>query len=153
MQLLGWYYGHSMQSFEGEHLCSWKVGIATQCIPNQPELRACSYDSRVRIFDRRRPMLPLVEHDVGGGIWRVRWHPTLSSHLAVACMHDGFKVLNVNASEDTCTTEIRFDAHSKDALGYGVDWSSPINSREDFVCSCSFYDHQLRSWVAKCRSL
>lgn len=95
----------------------------------------------------------MSEHDLGGGIWRVRWHPTDASKLLVACMHDGFKVVVVSgagADSFACNTAIRFDEHGKDALAYGVDWCQPVNwqNKGDLVASCSFYDHQLRGWLA-----
>lgn len=97
--------------------------------------------------------MPIVELDVGGGIWRVRWHPTDTEKLLVACMHDGFKVVNISPAQSdsvSCSTEVRFDEHGKDALAYGVDWCQPHTGSEegDLVASCSFYDHQLRSWRA-----
>lgn len=80
----------------------------------------------------------------------MRWHPTDAEKLLLACMHDGFKVVNVSSDESggaSCSTQLRFDEHGKDALAYGVDWceSAPDGSG-DLVASCSFYDHQLRSW-------
>lgn len=90
--------------------------------------------------------MPTSVHDVGGGVWRVRWHPTDTTKLLTACMHDGFKVLDVSGEPRTVR---RFDAHGKDALAYGVDWCQPMSSGTgDHIASCSFYDHQLRSWTA-----
>lgn len=125
-----------------------------------------SYDGVVRLFDGRNVRKPLVEHDVGGGVWRLRWHPVDGTKLLAACMHDGFKVLQVAEACDvestgeravselasSCATRVRFDAHGKDALAYGVDWCQTLDDQRttasDLVASCSFYDHQLRSWVA-----
>lgn len=95
-------------------------------------------------------------------MWRVRWHPRDRTKLLTACMHDGFKVLKLD-TDGSCTTSTRFDAHGKDALAYGVDWSLPLAvsgddvaglqggsesyaEAQDLVASCSFYDHQMRSW-------
>jgi len=63
-------------------------------------------------------------------------------------MHDGFKVLSVQEGAAASSIVTRFDAHSKDALAYGVDWCQAITDGEkkDLIASCSFYDHQLRSW-------
>ncbi len=39
--------------------------------------------------------MPLTEVDVGGGAWRIKWHPSSARKhdLLVASMHDGFKVV------------------------------------------------------------
>jgi diphthamide biosynthesis protein 7 len=117
-----------------------------------------SYDATLRLFDRRNIKQPLVEHDAGGGIWRVRWHPTDPDKLLLACMHDGFKVITAEDGFSRCVTTTRFDEHGKDALAYGVDWcglsgrpgrgrASELGQAEEIVASCSFYDHQLRTWL------
>ncbi|KAI0655085.1 WD-40 repeat-containing protein [Cubamyces menziesii] len=121
-----------------------------------------SYDNTVRIFDTRKPLVPLTQADVGGGAWRVKWHPspTRKNDLLVACMHDGFKVVrfdfgsNAENSDATLSTsdhpwEVikRFDEHT--SLAYGVDWSFGEKSDNDtLVASCSFYDHTLHLWRA-----
>ena len=37
---------------------------------------------------------PLKTVGVGGGVWRVKWHPIHSDFMATACMHNGFHLLN-----------------------------------------------------------
>jgi len=111
-----------------------------------------SYDNTVRIFDTRKPVLPLTQVDVGGGAWRVKWHPSASrkSDLLVAAMHDGFKVVRFAPSADDSTLvdgQIvkRFDEH--ESLAYGADWSFPLSiEAETLVASCSFYDCTLHLW-------
>lgn len=61
-------------------------------------------------------------------------------------MHDGFKVLDYPAGFATCETSVRFDEHGKDALAYGSDWATPRKDGRSLLATCSFYDHQLRSW-------
>jgi diphthamide biosynthesis protein 7 len=41
---------------------------------------------------------PLYQHRVGGGVWRVKWHPTDPNLLLVSAMHNGFHVLENDAS-------------------------------------------------------
>lgn len=53
-----------------------------------------SYDERVLVWDIRTMKKPLKETSVGGGVWRVKWHPTNSDLMATACMHNGFRIIN-----------------------------------------------------------
>ncbi|GAA6063011.1 hypothetical protein JCM10212_002652 [Sporobolomyces blumeae] len=120
-----------------------------------------SYDSQVRLFDRRNPLRPLSTFDVGGGIWRLKWHPTNPNRLLVAAMHNGFSVIdydlapNAIGSSETDRALIpgggelvrRFEGH--ESLAYGVDWSDGAQTAEgrDLVASCSFYDHAMHVWA------
>ena len=54
----------------------------------------CSYDERVVLWDMRSLRRPVKETAAGGGVWRVKWHPTNPDLMAVACMHDGVKILD-----------------------------------------------------------
>ena len=124
-----------------------------------------SYDSTVRLFDTRKPLVPLTQADVGGGAWRVKWHPspTRQRDLLVACMHDGYKVVRFDfgGSDSSGVVEAilsstrpweivrRFDEHT--SLAYGVDWSFNGDSDKTtgtLVASASFYDHTLHIWRA-----
>ena len=88
--------------------------------------------------------------DVGGGAWRVKWHPSLARKydLLVACMHDGFKICSPTSSVDEkpeWQVMKHFDAH--ESLAYGVDWSFDMEQDgQTLVASCSFYDHKLHLW-------
>ncbi|KAG8930255.1 hypothetical protein FRC03_008769 [Tulasnella sp. 419] len=131
----------------------FEAGVTTiQSHPNAQYLLAVgSYDSIVRIFDTRKPLVPIQQVDVGGGVWRVKWHPspTRKSDLLTACMHDGFKVIDLgtNGAETSNSPGIThsFDEHA--SLAYGVDWSHRDISGT-LVASCSFYDHVLHTWKA-----
>lgn len=118
-----------------------------------------SYDSYLRLFDARMPARPLSETNVGGGVWRVKWHPEDSERLLVGCMHDGFKVLQLGelAAEVVGTAELRgrefdvvtrFDEH--ESLAYGCDWDRGTEEEQDGqgrrVYSCSFYDATMHVW-------
>ncbi|KAF9015168.1 WD40-repeat-containing domain protein [Cyathus striatus] len=107
-----------------------------------------SYDNTVQLIDVRKPLASLGQVDVGGGAWRVKWHPSASrkEELLVACMHDGFKIVKFSA-EYQCEVVKRFDEHS--SLAYGADWCfATQNNKESLVGSCSFYDHALQLWSA-----
>ncbi|KAH9950337.1 WD-40 repeat-containing protein [Amylocystis lapponica] len=115
-----------------------------------------SYDSTVRLFDTRRPLTPLSQADVGGGAWRVKWHPSAKRQgdLLVACMHDGFKVVRfhpggvdgADGAQNWWEIAQRFDKH--ESLAYGVDWSCADGGDDGstLVASCSFYDHTIHLW-------
>jgi diphthamide biosynthesis protein 7 len=75
----------------------------------------------------------------------------------VACMHDGFKVVQLSAEvfgqpgegiQSTVLTS--FNEH--ESLAYGVDWSVSDNlaglPSQSLVASGSFYDHSLKTWLA-----
>ncbi|GBE77939.1 Diphthine methyltransferase [Sparassis crispa] len=87
---------------------------------SEHHLAVGSYDKILRIFDTRNIRAPVSEFDVGGGIWRVKWHPSprRASDILVACMHDGFKVVRLNVAVNGAKTLLsqveivkRFDAH------------------------------------------
>lgn len=116
-----------------------------------------SYDNSVCLFDTRKPQAPVGQVDVGGGAWRVKWHPSPArrNDLLVACMHDGFKVVRfanfgglTDESKTDCSYTVlrRYDEHS--SLGYGVDWSYADSGKNEdtLIGSCSFYDHTLNLW-------
>ena len=57
-----------------------------------------SYDENLFIWDTRKMKLPVSEFHVGGGVWRLKWHPQDHNLLLAADMHDGFHILNVAES-------------------------------------------------------
>ena len=97
-----------------------------------------SYDEKLRSWDLRSPKRPVSEMSMGGGVWRIKQEPSgnsSSSLLALACMHNGFHVVDAVK----CESALHYTAH--DSLAYGVDWKNP-----DVLASCSFYDHSLKVW-------
>src|SRR6266404_2722425 len=128
-----------------------------QSHPNTEHLIAVgSYDCTVRLFDTRKLLTSLAQADVGGGAWRVKWHPSpsRSSDLLVAAMHDGFKVVRFfgigdkhyqpNGFNENWEIQKRYDGHA--SLAYGVDWSYQSWQDQTLVASASFYDHALHLW-------
>jgi len=98
--------------------------------------------------------ISLAQAEIGGGAWRVKWHPseTRKQDLMVACMHDGFKVIrfDIDGNDDLRNPHIlkRFDEH--ESMAYGADWSyaPPQQNGETLVAGCSFYDHKMSLWTA-----
>ena len=115
---------------------------------------AGSYDETVVVWDDRNLRSPLSEVHVGGGVWRLKWHPTCPGYLLAACMHDGFKILKYDEGFEGDVV-CRYTGH--ESLAYGTDWllcgenvdgdGSWESLRNNWVVpSCSFYDKLLTIW-------
>ena len=103
-----------------------------------------SYDQFVHLFDTRKMKEPITKYDTGGGVWRIKWHPTKSEVLLTANMHNGFQILKkVNDSIEVLT---KYDEH--ESLAYGVDWCYDPSSihTAPIIGSASFYDHRFDLW-------
>ncbi|KAJ1785856.1 hypothetical protein LPJ59_006049 [Coemansia sp. RSA 2399] len=109
-----------------------------------------SYDENVLIWDTRSMRKPLAEHNVGGGVWRLKWHPQNPSLLLVAAMYNGFHVLDASADVDCAHASIqpRTSFMDHESIAYGADWSHDRTTCEDgwLVGTCSFYDHIVHIW-------
>ncbi|KAI9906334.1 hypothetical protein PsorP6_003427 [Peronosclerospora sorghi] len=129
----------------------YSMGICSiQSHPHDPHVVAVgSYDQRVAVWDHRNMTTPLVVHDTGGGVWRLKWHP-VESHkdlLLAACMHNGFQVLELAADKSKLHKAASYDCH--DSLAYGVDWCllpGALRANAPVVGSASFYDHAFHLW-------
>ncbi|KAF9526455.1 WD-40 repeat-containing protein [Crepidotus variabilis] len=146
----------------------FEAGVTT--IQNHPHIEHLvvvgSYDNTIRLFDTRKMVTPLVSTDVGGGVWRAKWHPSPArkNDLLLACMHDGFKTIHFSSSTpaDSPTTLEKntqfseseghivkhYTAH--ESLAYGADWSHApaLGNRQTIVGCCSFYDHKMSLFLA-----
>ncbi|KAI8322690.1 WD repeat-containing protein 85-like protein [Martensiomyces pterosporus] len=112
----------------------------------QHMLATGSYDESVMIWDTRSMRAPLAEYNVGGGVWRLKWHPEEPTQLLVAGMYGGFHILDVpTVGIDTSTS---FMEHG--SIAYGADWcqhqSSADRAKGWLVGTCSFYDHLFHLW-------
>ncbi|KAL0840927.1 hypothetical protein ABMA28_014723 [Loxostege sticticalis] len=96
------------------------------------QLLTGSYDEKVRLWDTRSLKRPITETDVGGGVWRLKFHPYRSDIVLAACMYGGFRILRVG---DEVTVVCEYMEH--ESIAYGADW---MFDEEPLVATCSFYD-------------
>ncbi|XP_054719625.1 diphthine methyltransferase-like [Uloborus diversus] len=117
-----------------------------------------SYDENVLLWDTRQLRSPVSELCLGGGIWRLKWHPDNPEYLLSASMHNGFHVLSTKDTQ--LNLKLHYEKH--ESLAYGVDWchvsechktkdnelcsSLKNQSLRNIISSCSFYDKLLTVW-------
>eukprot|EP00040_Diaphanoeca_grandis_P006718 m.38423 g.38423 ORF g.38423 m.38423 type:complete len:404 (-) comp17910_c0_seq1:78-1289(-) len=109
-----------------------------------------SYDESARVWDSRKLKSPISQINAGGGVWRVKWHPTHDNLLLCASMHGGFTVLNYDHAQGKFEKDSTISySGGHTSLGYGADWQSPSakHPRDRWmVGTASFYDHRLEVW-------
>ena len=78
-----------------------------------------SYDETVRLWDTRMLSRPVVAAGVGlgGGVWRLKWHPRDGRRLVAAAMHAGFATCQVTFDEDDEGSGGGYDTGEEDAWG------------------------------------
>ncbi|KAI8989275.1 hypothetical protein BDB01DRAFT_756600 [Pilobolus umbonatus] len=119
------------------------MGVTTmQSSPHQEHVLVTgSYDETIYFWDTRSMRAPVNTFQTpGGGIWRLKWHPSLPKRLLSASMHAGAFVIDVD-TDFNAELITSFLNHS--SMVYGADWSYQDHS---LIASCSFYDHILHLW-------
>jgi len=117
-----------------------------------------SYDESVRIWDMRKlssgeSQIPMASVNVGGGVWRIKWHPTNKGRILVGAMHGGCRVIDApqlvtnNSHDDDQKVSIIKEFTEHESMAYGADWLHTAG-RYEAAASCSFYDRQTFIWDA-----
>ncbi|CAB1320123.1 unnamed protein product [Coregonus sp. 'balchen'] len=75
---------------------------------------------------RERILATGSESALGGGVWRLKWHPTHEHLLLAACMHNDFHILHCQQALAS------YILHN--SLAYGADWSQ-VSLEEPPPCS------------------
>ncbi|KZV29602.1 hypothetical protein F511_00880 [Dorcoceras hygrometricum] len=129
-------------------------GMGICCIAKSPTdsniLLTGSYDEQLRIWDVRSTSEPVIESSIGlgGGVWRIKYHPSIAGLVLAACMHNGFAILKIK--DDQARVVETYDKHS--SLAYGADWQGGDSfvdgkRKSSAVATCSFYDRLVRVWT------
>ncbi|KAH6583931.1 hypothetical protein BASA60_001156 [Batrachochytrium salamandrivorans] len=114
-----------------------------------------SYDESIYIWDTRSIKRPVSTIPTGGGVWRLKWHPTDPQLLLSACMYNGFHIYRV-ASQDAPKIDHIQEYMGHKSIAYGADWSYSGGIQGSTECrsivgTCSFYDHLLHFWIRASR--
>lgn len=129
-----------------------KMGVC--CITKSPHdaniLLTGSYDENLRIWDVRSISRPINDSSIclGGGVWRIKHHPSTPVLVLTACMHNGFSVVKIDGNK----AELIETYQKHGSLAYGADWQrgdlhAEGKRKKSLVATCSFYDKLLRLWI------
>lgn len=111
----------------------------------QMSLWTGGYDDTLRVWDIRAMRRCVSEVCVGGGVWRIKFHPHDAGLVLVASMYDGFKVVQVDSSSLETSVTARYDGHK--SLAYGASWVPALDcGNERVALTGSFYDHCVQLW-------
>jgi len=100
----------------------------------------------------------LLQVNLGGGVWRAKWHPTDPKLLLAACMYNGFAVLRLSGERGAEVSTVATYKHQAGSLSYGADWcrapaadvaGASLAGGASLAATCSFYDRELHLWSLK----
>ncbi len=118
--------------------------IEYECTHVHAIVHLCSYNEVLSLWDIRTLKRPIQELSLGGGVWRIRWCHAQTDLVALACMHGGFKIADLNKNKIMSS----YNGHY--SLAYGIDWyrtGRVVGDSGLVLASCSFYDHSLHLWT------
>lgn len=82
--------------------------------------------------------------NLGGGVWRLRWHPTDKTRLLAPCMYNGAYV--IEHQQESNALKVVYSHMAHESIAYGADWSFAVDTASPLIATCSFYDHSLHLW-------
>jgi diphthine methyl ester acylhydrolase len=131
----------------------YDMGVTTmEAHPSREHVLAVgSYDESVTVYDTRAIRSPLATVSTGGGVWRLRWHPSEPTRLLAACMRAGFAIVDVDFEQSSSHVSATLsEPHASEALAYGADWSRANDNdgapSSSVLAVCSFYDRLFSVW-------
>lgn len=105
------------------------------------------YDDCVKVWDVRSLRVPVSKQslNIGGGVWRLRFHPRHTDLLLAAAMYNGCKVVRRHADQ-SLSIEASYMGHK--SIAYGACWLSDLNPQNS-LCALtgSFYDRSIQLWA------
>ncbi len=125
------------------------VGVTAVVCRSETELWTGGYDDCVRVWDRRAMKRALLEENLSGGVWRLKFHERQPNLVLAACMYDGFKVLDVNTASNSLAVQSEYRGH--DSIAYGAAWlpEAGEDNSDPLALTASFYDKSLQLWRAQ----
>jgi diphthamide biosynthesis protein 7 len=114
-----------------------------------------SYDDNIRIIKVENRPVCLVEHNLGGGVWRLKSIPSPAPKegqqantqfdILASCMHAGVRIVRISLKPTpTITVLARFEEH--ESMNYGSDIQPTSGTARYNIVSTSFYDKRLCLW-------
>lgn len=130
--------------------------------PRKEYMVACgSYDETIALLDLRQvsecqPKAICQSDPLGGGMWRIKWHPLDDNRMLLGAMHGGCRVVKLDGLESLEEENLSMGLHVEQkftnhkSMAYGADWlvCKRQGSKGWFqaAVSCSFYDRAMYLW-------
>lgn len=121
------------------------VGVTCVTQNTRGMLWTGGYDDMVRVWDVRAMNKPICQTAVGGGVWRIRFHPSRPGLVLIAAMYDGCKILR--ETSDNVDMLAQFREH--ESIAYGAEWMPALEQThglDAIALTASFYDRAIFLW-------